>query len=86
MHRSILVTLLLTLGVISSAYTGEPKEIHPCYDVADCKVETSKKAFSACIKKNAEAANHIAECTEFRQDKSAYLKKVGLSSVDELFN
>ncbi|RUM92570.1 MAG: hypothetical protein DSZ28_09530 [Thiothrix sp.] len=80
-------TLLLafTLGAASATFAGGPKSSHPCYNVADCKSQTSKKDFSACIKEHEEDASANPVCSSFRNDEETYLKLMGMESVDELF-
>ncbi|MDX2506736.1 MAG: hypothetical protein QNL62_19995 [Gammaproteobacteria bacterium] len=82
------ILMLLTFGlvVVNTAFAGGPKATHPCYDVADCKSQTTKKDFSKCIKEHKEEAGKNAACAAFRSDKGAYLKEAGMSSTDELFN
>lgn len=87
MKKLTVVALLLFVPAISgTAFAGGPKEIHPCYDVADCKTQASKKEFSKCIKTHPEEANANAGCQTFRQDKKAYLEKAGLPDIKALFN
>ncbi|MDJ0807281.1 MAG: hypothetical protein QNJ78_10650 [Gammaproteobacteria bacterium] len=65
---------------------GGPKETHPCYGVADCKTQTSRKDFSKCVKANKEEANANAACAEFRKDKKAYMEKHNIQGLESLFN
>lgn len=76
---------LFSLAMLSAVYAGGPKESHPCYEVADCRTQTSRKAFSNCIKKNVKAANQIKECADFREDKKAYIEKYGIGGLEALF-
>lgn len=78
--------LAFGLALVNPAYAGGPKETHPCYNVADCKIKTSKEEFSACVKANNEEAEANTECAEFRKDKPAYMKKKGISDLKDLFN
>ncbi len=78
------VAALAVFGT-TNVLAGGPLPDHPCYNVADCKAQTSREAFSKCIKAHAEEANADAACAAFRADKSAYLKAHGLDSVDALF-
>ncbi len=82
----IMLSLAFSLGVVNIAFAGAPKSSHPCYDVADCKSQTSKKDFSQCIKAHKEEADKNTACAAFRSDKQAYMKKMGMSGPDELFN
>jgi hypothetical protein len=79
-------TLLVVTIISSNVFAGGVKEAHPCYDVADCKSQTSQKEFSACIKANLEEANANESCKAFREDKPAFLEKSGLSDLKDLFN
>ena len=86
--KKLIISLLVVMsaGLIASVNAGAPKSTHPCYGVADFKVETSKKEFSQCIKKNKEKANANLECAAFRKDKKAYMGNHGITGVDALFN
>jgi|GEM_PF-4945446 hypothetical protein len=86
MTKTAMTTLLaFTLGATNIAFAGGPKSSHPCYDVADCKTQTSREDFSACIKEHDEDASANPVCSSFRNDKETYLKLMGMESVDELF-
>jgi hypothetical protein len=82
-----LVTIFAAAALISTmaAHAGPPKPEHPCYDVADCKTQTSRQTFSACIKANKDEASSNETCATFRKDKDAWLKEHGVSTVDALF-
>jgi hypothetical protein len=82
--RTILIACALAL-LATAAQAGAPKPEHPCYEVADCKKEGSRPAFSQCVKSNLDAANANAACAEFRKDKPAYMKKHGIDGLDSLF-
>jgi hypothetical protein len=64
---------------------GPPKPEHPCYEVADCKTQGSRKAFSDCIKAHKEEAAENMKCSDFRKDKESWMKGNGVSNLDELF-
>jgi hypothetical protein len=86
MKKTVYMMLLaFTLGTASTAFAGGPKSSHPCYDVADCKSQGSKEEFSACIKENKAEADDSAACAAFRGDKEGYMKLMGMSNLDELF-
>jgi hypothetical protein len=74
------------LMLLQPAFAGGPKEIHPCYAVADCNTRNSKQEFSACIKAHKAEADANASCAEFRKDKQAYLDSHGLADLKDLFN
>ncbi len=74
------------LTLINPAFAGGPKASHPCYDVADCKTQTSQKEFSACIKAHKAEADANAACAEFRKDKKAYMESKGIADLKDLFN
>jgi hypothetical protein len=76
---------VLALGAAAALATGAPKPEHPCYEVADCKTQGSRQAFSKCVKANVDQANAIPACAEFRKDKPAYMDKHGIDGVDALF-
>ncbi len=84
-----------TLAMICAAATfvtaiavqaGPPKPEHPCYEVADCKTQGSRKAFSACIKAHKEEAAQNKKCADFRKDKEGWMKENGVSNLDALFD
>jgi hypothetical protein len=82
----------LTLGCALAAFlaatavqAGGPTPDHPCYDVADCKTQTSQEAFSACIKANKAEADANEDCATFRKDKDAWLEEHGFSELADLF-
>jgi hypothetical protein len=79
-----LVTLAASLTTPVNA--GGPKESHPCYGVADCKSQPSRKEFSKCVKGHKEQADAITECAAFRKDKNGYMKEKGIDGIDTLFN
>ena len=83
---ALFIFIVVTSSIAAPVYAGGPKNTHPCYDVANCKVETSKKEFSQCIKKNSEQANANSVCAAFRKDKTSYMSSNGISGVDALFN
>ncbi len=83
---ALLIFVIISFSIVAPVYAGGAKNTHPCYDVADCKTEASKKEFSQCIKKNKEVANANLECAAFRKDKPAYMSNHGISGVDALFN
>lgn len=83
--RPLILSVALCTGA-APALAGGPKDTHPCYDVADCKTQTSRETFSKCVKANVDQANQIAQCAEFRKDKKAYMQKHGIDGVDSLFN
>ncbi|MEA3274515.1 MAG: hypothetical protein U9Q81_04315 [Pseudomonadota bacterium] len=75
-----------TLGTAFAVQAGAPKPDHPCYEVADCKTQDSRKAFSACIKAHKEEAAQNEKCAGFRKDKEGWMKENGMSNLDELFD
>ncbi|MGB5735528.1 MAG: hypothetical protein WBM40_13915 [Thiohalocapsa sp.] len=82
----IYITATLSVCAASGAFaTGAPKPEHPCYEVADCKTQGSRKEFSACVKAHPEEANANAACAAFRKDKPAYMEQHGIDGVDSLF-
>ena len=86
--KTVAIICLTACGLLFlyDALAGGPKEIHPCYAVADCKTQDSKEAFSACIKEHKAEADANLACTEFRKDKQAYLKSQGIADLKDLFN
>ena len=80
------IVVAVATSLATPVNAGGPKETHPCYSVADCKTQTSRKDFSKCIKAHKEEANTNAECAEFRKDKQAYMKKHGITGLEALFN
>lgn len=83
---AVFVMITVGLSLVNPVIAAGPKELHPCYDVADCKTKGSKKEFSMCIKANLEEANANAECTDFRKDKQAYMEKKGIPGLESMFN
>lgn len=84
--KTLTIGLALAAMVsVTAAQAGAPKPDHPCYDVADCKSQDSRKTFSACIKENKAEADANEACAAFRKDKDAWLKEHGMDSVDSLF-
>ncbi len=87
MKKLALFTLVAIAGSLATPVNaGSPKETHPCYGVADCKTQTSRKEFSKCVKANKEEADSNAECAKFRSDKKAYMKEHGITGLEALFN
>ena len=87
MKKLVLITLIaVTASLTTPVNAGAPKESHPCYGVADCKSQPSRKEFSKCVKAHKEQAVAIAECAAFRKDKMGYMKEKGIEGIDTLFN
>lgn len=86
--KSVAVVFIIAFGLtlVAPVFAGGPKQSHPCYNVADCKTQTSQKEFSACIKANKAEADANAACAEFRKDKKAYMESQGIADLKELFN
>ena len=82
------ITILASAALLwaAASHAGPPKPEHPCYDVADCKTQPSRKDFSACIKANKEEASQNETCANFRKDKDTWLKQNGVSDLDALFD
>jgi hypothetical protein len=85
MKRVMTILASATLLSATAVQAGPPKPEHPCYEVADCKTETSRKDFSACVKANKEEANQNETCANFRKDKDTWLKEKGVANLDALF-
>jgi hypothetical protein len=82
-----LLTVLAAAALLTTvtSQAGAPKPAHPCYDVADCKTQTSRQTFSACVKANKQEASSNEKCANFRKDKDAWLKEHGVPNLDALF-
>ena len=85
MKKLLTVFAASALLTAVSVQAGGPKPEHPCYDVADCKTQTSRQTFSACVKANKEEASNNEKCATFRKDKDAWLKEHGVPNLDALF-
>ena len=87
MNKLVFFTLVaVAISLATPVNAGSPKKEHPCYAVADCKMQTSRKDFSKCVKANVEEANANAECAKFRKDKKAYMEEKGITGLEALFN
>ncbi len=83
---ALFALVAISASLATPVNAGGPTETHPCYEVADCKTQSSRKEFSKCIKENKEEADSNAECAEFRKDKEAYMEQKGIPGLEALFN
>ncbi len=86
MKTLAMICAAATLVTAVVAQAGPPKPEHPCYEVADCKTQGSRKEFSACIKAHQEPAAQNKKCADFRKDKDSWMKEMDVSNLDELFD